>query len=343
MEKVLVGMSGGVDSTTAVLLLQKAGYEVEGLTLCLHNQEADMQDARHSAIQLGIRHTFLPLSDVFMEEVIRPFAAAYLDGKTPNPCVRCNARVKIASMIRYADEHGFNYIATGHYARIIQKDGLTFLRRGANENKDQTYFLSQIPRAWLKRLILPLGDLSKSEVRQKASEASLSVAQKPDSLDICFIPNNNYTDFINETLAITPKEGRILDQNGYTVGFHNGIHNYTIGQRKGLGAFGKKVYVTDIDAASNTVTIGENDALFSTGLFANTLNSFLPSFPDEIKVHVKIRSAAPCVSATCKKKENDILIYFDEPQRAVTPGQTVAIYQDDVLIGGATIVSRLIS
>ncbi len=338
MKKVLVGMSGGVDSTAAVLLLKKAGYEVEGLTLWLCGSDEGAKEAARTASALGIRHTVLDRRDAFEENVKKPFVSSYMEGKTPNPCVRCNAEIKFALLLSHADACGIPYIATGHYASLLAKDGKMLFVKGTDPKKDQTYFLSQVPPAVLPRLLLPLGAYSKREVRAIAAEAGLAAAEKADSQEICFIPDNDYIGFLESSMPHAAKEGKILDENGYMVGLHGGIHRYTVGQRKGLGAFGKKVFVTRIDAENNTVTIGENASLFSKGLLCTGLNLF-DSIEGEISV--KIRSAAPAVPATCHVEDGKARITFSEPQRAVTPGQTAALYRGEILVGGGTIVNAV--
>ena len=334
MQNVVVGMSGGVDSTAAVYLLQKAGFSVHGLTLWLCGDEKGPADAARVARELGISHTVLDMRSDFEALVKAPFRAAYTMGKTPNPCVFCNAHIKFSALLAFADANGFSHIATGHYASISEENGVMVFQRSCDVKKDQTYFLTQVPPSILPRLLLPLGAYAKDEVRTIAAEAGLSAAEKADSQEICFVPGNDYISYLESKMEVPPKEGKILDANGYMVGLHSGIHRYTVGQRKGLGAFGKKVFVTKIDAEQNTVTIGENDALFSRGLCAENLNMFLPM---EGEVFVKIRSAASAVAAVCSVEGNEAHITFRERQRAVTPGQTVAVYRGDTLLGGGTI------
>ncbi len=338
MDTVLIGMSGGVDSTAAVCLLQKAGYRVEGLTLWLHGSDEGAKSAAAAAAALGIPHAVLDMRAEFEETVKKPFVTAYMEGKTPNPCVLCNMEIKFSSLLSYADAHDIPYIATGHYARLVKENGQMLLAKGQDMKKDQTYFLSRLSPFLLPRLLLPLGAYTKAEVRAVAAGAGLAVAEKADSQEICFIPDGDYISYLEPRLPHAPKEGKILDENGYMVGIHQGIHRYTIGQRKGLGAFGRKVFVTRIDAAENTVTIGENEALFSHGLWAENLNRFADVSGE---VEVKIRSAAPSVPALLRMEGERAHITFREAQRAVTPGQTVAIYRGDILLGGGTIIKPI--
>ncbi len=336
MDKVLLGMSGGVDSTAAVLLLQKEGYKVEGLTLWLHGTDTGVKEAADAAAHLGIPHHALDMRGEFEETVQAPFRKAYMEGKTPNPCVLCNTEIKFAALLRYADALGIPYIATGHYAALTEKDGKVFLKTAADTKKDQTYFLSQVPSALLPRLLLPLGAYTKEEVRILAAEKGLAAAGKRDSQEICFIPDNDYIAYLESSPGFSAKEGKILDENGYVVGFHQGVHRYTVGQRKGLGAFGKKVFVTKVCGEENTVTIGENASLFCRGLVAEKINAF--AVP-EGEVLVKIRSGAPAAPAVCHMEDGKLFVTFLEPQRAVTPGQTVAVYREDILLAGGIILS----
>ncbi len=338
METVLVGMSGGVDSTATVQLLQKAGYKVQGLTLWLCGDESSLSGAKKAAEELAVPHSVLDLRAMFYEKVKAPFSRAYQEGKTPNPCVLCNASIKFSALFAAAQAEGIPYIATGHYAAISPSPTGPLFALGADRKKDQTYFLAGVPKEILPHLLLPLGAYTKAEVREIAAAAGLTASEKADSQEICFIPGNDYAAYLESAVPGIGKEGRILDENGYTVGFHSGTHRFTVGQRKGLGAFGKKVFVTGINSQKNTVTIGENSRLFSSGLLASHLNIFSDI---EGEVSVKIRSAAPMAKAVCTLKGDIATLRFCEAQRAITPGQTVAIYKEPFLVGGGTILSAL--
>ena len=352
MKKVIVGVSGGVDSSVAALLLKKQGYEVIGVTLKLASNvpgkkeavEKEIKDAKTICERIGIKHIVLDFNDVFKEKVIDYFAREYMEGRTPNPCVACNKYVKFKTLIDYAKENNIDYVATGHYCKI-DKDkntGRYFLRMANSLEKDQTYMLYSLTQDQLKMLIMPLGEVkSKEEVRKIAEENNLITARKKDSQEICFVSDNDYINFIKKNYNYKPEEGRFIDNQGNTIGKHKGIINYTIGQRKGLGiTFGKPVYVTRINSKKNTVTLGNIEALYSQYLLCNNVN-FMP-FDDvdgEYRCKVKVRYASKPVDAVITKYTDEIYkVIFDEKQKSVTKGQAVVFYNGDILVGGGTII-----
>ena len=271
MAKVLLGMSGGVDSSTAAALLMRAGHEVIGATLVMHDlHEKDAAAAKTVAAALGIPHHTVDMREDFEKFVLSPFVSEYEKGRTPNPCIECNERIKFGAMLDYALENGCDGIATGHYAKIEEKDGRYLLKRSESA-KDQSYFLCQLNQFQLSKAIFPLEGMDKEEIRLKAEKAGLPVARKGDSQEICFVPNDDYISYL-ASLGVTSPKGKFIDKDGNVLGEHNGIINYTIGQRKGLGAFGKPMFVTGMNAENNTVTIGENGSQYSRGLIADKMN-----------------------------------------------------------------------
>ncbi len=352
-KRVMLGMSGGVDSSVAALLLLKAGYEVTGVTMRLRPDEYmqqsasggccsldDIDDARRVAYKLGIDHMVLNFQDTFEKDVIDYFAAQYAAGLTPNPCIACNRYVKFDAMLRRAQALDFDYIATGHYAIIEQNSAGRWLLKKAPASKDQSYVLYSFTQEQLRQTLMPLGQYTKPQARVMAEEAGLPVAHKPDSQEICFVENNDYAGFIeNYTGAKAPK-GNFLDESGAVIGRHLGITHYTIGQRKGLGAaFGKPMYVTKIDTLHNTVTLGEEGSQYSKSLVAADLN-YIPFDTLETEMHaqVKVRyQARPAAATLIPLPGGKVRVEFETPQRAVTPGQAVVFYDDDIVLGGGTI------
>ena len=342
-ERIAVGLSGGVDSSVAALLLRDAGYDVVGVTLSLTPQctDADADDARRVADALKIEHHVLDLRDVFRDQVIGPFCRSYLHGQTPNPCVLCNQTIKFGEMLRYAQSLGVDRIATGHYARTEQRGGRTLLLR-AHSRKDQSYFLCKLRQDQLSAAVFPVAGYEKDELRVLAEKAGLSVAHKKDSQDVCFIPDNDYVSFLCRNCRVSPQAGDFVDADGNVLGRHQGILCYTVGQRKGLGAFGKPMYVTAIDAARNRVVLGEEGCQYAAGLLADQINWIafdapLPSFRCEARIRFRAAPAA----ATVYAEGDRVRVFFDEPQRSVTPGQTVAFYDGDIVLGGGTIQQTL--
>lgn len=354
-KRVVVGMSGGVDSSVTAYLLKEQGYEVIGMTMQIWQEDAPddssggccgltaVDDARRVCQKLDIPHYVVNFRSDFKKYVIDYFLEEYQNARTPNPCIACNRYVKWESMLQKALQIGADYIATGHYARVIQDEetGRFSLKQSKTLAKDQTYALYNLTQHQLEHTLMPLGDYTKDEVRAIAKEIGLAVATKPDSQEICFVPDDNYAGYIEEATGKPCKPGNFVDKNGKVVGKHKGIIHYTIGQRKGLGlSMGKPVFVQKLDPAKNEVVVGDNADLFKTTVTANTLN-FMPfdSFEGEIKCYGKIRynqKPEPCVIRMLDEKT--LICEFDEPQRAITPGQALVLYDGDKLIGGGTII-----
>ena len=354
-KKALVGMSGGVDSSVAAYLMLRQGYDCTGVTMRLYDNPTeestccsldDVEDARSVARRLGIAHYVFNFKDAFREQVMDKFASAYLDGLTPNPCIDCNRYLKFGSLLQRATELGCDCVVSGHYARIErdQATGRYLLKRAADRAKDQTYFLYCLNQEQLSRIRFPLGDLTKTQVREIAEEHGFVNARKHDSQDICFVPGGDYTEFLTGYTGKTFPQGDFLDLQGNCVGRHRGTVSYTIGQRKGLGlAMGAPVYVCGKDMRKNTVTVGPNEALFSRGLRANDWFWFpFQSLEAPMAVTAKIRHSQFDKPATVYPEEGGFArVIFDEPQRAISPGQAVVLYSGDTVVGGGTITEAL--
>ena len=347
--RVLLGMSGGVDSTAAALLLQEAGYEVVGATLQMHSWEAercasarDVADAAAAAERLGIPFCAPDCREDFAQWVMADFAGEYAAGRTPNPCVRCNRFVKFPALLRQADALGCRFIATGHYARTAcdEKTGRRQLLRGAHRQKDQSYVLYPLSQALLSRLLLPLGDLRKEEVRRLAEGAGLQNAHKKDSQDICFIPDGDYLRFLRDWGGQDAPAGDFVDETGAVLGRHRGQAAYTLGQRRGLGvSAGRPLYVVGKDPAANRVTLGDEGALFHRSLRAEQFNWVsIPCPRESIAVTAKTRYSQREAEAEARPlPAGEVEVTFREPQRAVTPGQSVVLYDGDLVLGGGII------
>ncbi len=345
MKKVLLGLSGGVDSAVACKELQKNGYDVTGCYLLLSENSSDCdfeaKKTKKLADFLGIPLVICDRRKLFREKVSNYFINEYLNGKTPNPCIVCNPNVKIKSLADAADGLGIEKIATGHYALTEYDEKYnSVVLKASPSKKDQSYFLSALTPKQIERLIFPLGYFSsKDEVRQKAAEFSLPNAENADSQEICFIPDNNYQQYIITHSSFIPAEGNFLDNDGNIIGRHTGIINYTVGQRKGLGAFGEPRYVKTINALDNTVTLCKKDERFAKSLIASDILWAINNPPDQVfTAEVKIRSTAKAEEAEIFISNGIMTVNFQNPVLAPSPGQTAAIYDKGTVLGAATII-----
>ena len=354
-KKVMVAMSGGVDSSVAAALLKEEGFDVCGATLKLFAGEddaesatrtccslSDVEDARRVAHRMGFEHFVFNFKDDFRHCVMDKFVEAYLHGETPNPCIDCNRYIKFSKLLARARLLENEYIATGHYARIEYdaERGRWLMKKAADKSKDQTYVLYAMTQDEMAHTLLPLGGLTKAEVRAMAEARGLVNARKPDSQDICFVPDGDYAAFIERTTGKRAQAGDYIDTQGHVLGRHAGVIRYTIGQRKGLGVtFGEPRYVVAKDAAANTVTLGRHEELFSDMLVAKDVNwIMIEALTEPMQVRAKARYKQPEVEATISPLDGGrVLCRFAEPQRAVARGQAVVFYQGDCVVGGGTI------
>ncbi len=348
MSRIAVAMSGGVDSSVAAALLKQQGHELIGLTMRLFKPQTSgpgstAHDAAAVARQLGIPHRLLDLEPSFQELIVDDFVAQYRRGQTPNPCIRCNRHIKFGLLLDKARQLGAELLATGHYVRkTVDPDGVCHLRTAHNLAKDQSYFLYSLTQERLRQIVFPLGEIaSKDEVRSLAAAFDLPVAAKGDSQEVCFIPNDDYVGFLECRDPQFGRPGEIVHRDGRILGRHNGIHRYTIGQRKGLGiGWHEPLYVLAIDAATNRVVVGEQPHLLTPGLEADEVSWLIPPTGTVFETSCKIRyrhRPVPCRVALLADDRCRVL--FHEPQKSVTPGQYVVFYQDDQVLGGGSITA----
>lgn len=339
MPKVMVGMSGGVDSSVAALILKKQGYEVVGATFSLWGG-SEVSDAANVCSQLGIEHIIFDWKSEFEDKVIRPFVNLYLEGKTPNPCILCNKNIKFGRFLEQARQKGCDYISTGHYAQVEKIGDKYYLKKAVSKSKDQSYVLYQMTQEILSCLQLPLGIMeNKDQIRAIAAESGLVIHSKPDSQDICFIPDGNHADFIESYLGKNAEPGDFINPQGKVIGRHKGIYNYTIGQRKGLGlSLPSHGYVCKIDPENNTVTVTLNESdLFVSKITAYDVN-FINPLNGSDGYTAKIRYAHKGAECSVISLENNRMeITFKTPQRAPTKGQSVVIYDGEYVVGGGII------
>lgn len=346
-KKVLLGMSGGVDSSVSAILLKKQGYDVIGTTLELFAGSSccDINtylDAKNVCNSIGIPHFTYDCKEQFRHTVIQDFIDCYANCKTPNPCIECNKHMKFGIMYEKAKELGCNYIATGHYAKTEYSEEYKrwVLKKSNAGRKDQSYVLWNIPRDLIEHILFPLSDFeSKDEIREIARENNLKVANKPDSEDICFVPDGNYKKFLENNSNIKPKVGNIVNSEGKVLGKHTGLYNYTIGQRKGLGiSYKTPLFVIGFNRTKNEVIVGEEKELYKKKILVTDINLLLmDKINDWIEVEVKTRYSSKMAKAKIIQEENNIKVVFDEPQRAITPGQSAVFYIGDIVLGGGKI------
>ncbi len=352
-KKAIIAMSGGVDSSVAAFLIKERGFDCIGATMKLYDNADinisrektccsldDVEDARAVANRLSIPYYVFNFKDEFREKVIDKFISTYENGGTPNPCIDCNRYLKFKKLFQRMNELQYDYVVTGHYAQVVEENGWFYLKKGADASKDQSYVLYALTQEQLSHILLPLGTYSKAQIRELAEEQGFLNARKKDSQDICFVPDGDYAKFIEQYLGKSYPKGNFINKSGNVLGEHQGIIRYTNGQRKGLGvAFGRPMYVCDKNVKENTVTLCTNEELFSSELIADDFNWIIPNPANEIKCSARVRYNMKEQKATAYILDNNnVRVVFDEPQRAITKGQAVVLYDGDTVLGGGTII-----
>ena len=347
-KKALIAMSGGVDSSVSALLMQEKGYECVGVTMSLFKKssccsEDDINDAKNVCASLGMEHYVVGFAERFKHDVIDRFIDAYTHGRTPNPCVDCNRNLKFGELFKKAQELGCDYVVTGHYVRVRydEEKGRYLLLKGADPKKDQSYVLYSMKQEQLAHAQFPLGEFCKTEIREIAEKHGFVNAHKHDSQDICFVENGKYAEFIEKQTGKKFPAGNFVDVEGNVLGRHKGIINYTVGQRKGLGlALPQPMYVKELDVKHNKVILATNDQLFSTHVVANEINLIdcdRITEPRRLKARIRYHHVEQWATVT-QPDDDTLVVEFDEPQRAITKGQSLVLYEDDVVVGGGTII-----